>query len=129
MSTSRARLAAILRPMLPAKWHRIEKVTVKSLGTLDGPRVFIDYTTISHDGVPAGQLVDGFEVALISNLTDFARAEDDLDAAAQQLVRRIDASSEVAWSTADKRGFGDPHKYLGWVVSVQLLTPTTTTQE
>lgn len=131
MSSSRKRLAAIIEPMLPEKWRRIEAVTVKNLGTLDGPRVFIDYTTIGNDGVPPGQLVDGFEVSLISHLTDYAKAEDELDDAAQQFVRALDTSSEIAWSGAVKRPFGQ-QQYLGWMVTVQLLSPTTptpTTQE
>lgn len=126
MSSSRQRLAALIEPMLPEKWRRIEAVTVKSLGTLDGPRVFIDYITIGNDGVPPGQLIDGFEVALVSNLTDYAKAEDELDAAAQQFVRALDTDSEVMWSGAVKRPFGQ-QQYLGWIVTVQLLTPVTFT--
>lgn len=124
MSSSRARLAAIITPMLPTVWRRrVTDTTVKSIGTLAAPSVFIDFTTMTHDGMPPGQLVDGFEIALVSHLTDYAKAEDDLDSATRTLVRAIDASDEVAWSTALKREFAD--KYLGWVVTVQLLTPIT----
>ncbi len=123
MSSSRDRLGAIVTPLLPEKWRgRIESHTVRTIGTLSAPAVFIDYVRISHEQMPPGQLIDGFEVALISNLTDYSKAEDDLDDAARQFVREIDASSEISWSTADKRAFGD---YLGWAVVVQLLTPST----
>lgn len=123
MSSSRDRCAAIITPMLPVAWRaRITKNTVKTLGTLSAPSVFIDFTTMTHDGMPPGQLVDGLEIALISHLRDYAKAEDALDAAARTFVRALDASTEIAWSTATKRSFGD---YLGWAIAVQLLTPIT----
>ncbi|MDY0827545.1 hypothetical protein SK224_00225 [Microbacterium sp. BG28] len=124
MSSSRDRLSGIITPLLPEAWRKVEKFTVKNLGTLSGPRVFIDYTSISHEGMPPGQLVDGFEVALISHLKDYAKAEDALDDAVRAFVRNLDVSNDIAWSTATKRAFGDAD-YLGWTVIVQLLTPST----
>lgn len=122
MSSSRARLAALIAPMLPVTWRRrIETHTVRAMNTLAAPTVFIDHTAITHDGMPPGQLIDGFEVALVSHLTDYGKAEDAIDPVASAFVRAIDSSSEVAWSAANKRAIGD---YLGWVITVQLLTPT-----
>lgn len=119
MSASRDRLAELLEPMLPDAWRRrIERYTVKSFGTLPGPSVFIDYIGMSHAGAPAGMFLDQFEIALISDLTDYAKAEDAIDEAAQHLVRQLDPSTEIVWSAATKRAFGD---YLGWVVTVQLI--------
>ncbi|TFV82040.1 hypothetical protein E4V99_13990 [Microbacterium sp. dk485] len=120
MSSSRERLAALIEPMLPEAWRgRIEKYTVRNIGTLSQPAVFIDYTTMSHEQMPAGALIDGHEIALVSHLTDYAKAEDDLDPTARTLVRGLDTSVEVAWSRAEKRGVGD---YLAWIITVQLIS-------
>jgi len=118
MSSSRDRLAEIITPMLPDDWRRIERHTVRAIGTLSAPTVFIDFMTMSHAGMPAGSLVDGFEVTLVSHLTDYAKAEDEIDEAAKHLVKHLDPSGRVAWSTARKASFGD---YLGWTIDVQLL--------
>jgi hypothetical protein len=123
MSSSRDRLAALIEPMLPDAWKRIEAHTVKTIVSLSRPTVYIDYTSITHAGMPEGQLIDGFDIALISDLTDYAKAEDALDSAVRPFVRALDASPDIAWSAANKRAFAET--YLGWVVTVQLLTPST----
>ncbi|WP_460776017.1 hypothetical protein [Microbacterium sp. GXF7504] len=126
MSTDRDRLASIVRPMLPEAWRgRIEKHTVRALGTLSAPSVFLDFTTITHDGMPPGAVVDEFEVALVHPSTDYAKAEDDLDTTVRVLIDNLDDAPAVAWSRAEKRGIAD---YLAWVVTVQLIS-TTTDQE
>lgn len=120
--SSRARCAEVITPLLPEKWQRrVNTHTVATIGTLAGPSVFIDYVAISHDGMPPGQLIDEFEIGLVSHLTDYALAEDELDETAKAFVRAIDPRSDIAWTGAAKKKIAD--KYLGWVVTVQLLTP------
>lgn len=116
MSSSRQRVADIIRPMLPEGWPIIAQ-TVGTIATLSAPAVFIDYTSITHDGMPAGAMVDGFEVALLSHLKDYGKAEDVLDAVVRTFVRGLDASDQIAWGRAEKRNISD---YLAWVVPVQL---------
>jgi hypothetical protein len=116
MSSSRQRVADIIRPMLPEGWA-ITAQTVATIPTLSAPAVFIDYTSITHDGMPAGSMVDGFEVALLSHLKDYGKAEDAIDPVVRSFVRALDASDEIAWSRSDKRNISD---YLAWVVTVQL---------
>lgn len=118
MSSSRQRVAEIITPLLPEAWRgRVIAQTVATVGTLPGRSVFIDYTSITHDGMPAGSMVDGFEIALISHHKDYAKAEDDLDPAVRAFVRGLDASDQIAWGRAEKRAIAD---YLAWVVPVQL---------
>ncbi|KQR86831.1 hypothetical protein ASF96_10990 [Microbacterium sp. Leaf179] len=104
--------------MLPEGWRgRVTAQTVESIGTLSAPSVFISFTAIGHDGMPPGAMLDSFDVALLSDHTDFAKAEDALDEAIRPFVRALDASPQVAWSGADKKKIGD---YLAWVVSIQI---------
>lgn len=111
--------------MLPAEFRdRVNAYTVKSIGTLSAPSVFIDYTRITHDGMPQGAMLDIFDVALVSPLTDFAKAEDALDTAVRAFLRAIDPSSQIAWTDTNKRDLGD---YLAWVVTVAF--PTAAHQE
>ena len=118
MSSSRQRVADIITPMLPEAWRtRVTAQTVATIGTLSAPSVFIDYTSITKDQMPQGVMVDGFEIALLSPLKDYAKAEDELDQAVRTLTRALDTSTEIAWGRADKRNISD---YLAWVVTVQL---------
>lgn len=118
MPSSRDRLVTILTPMLPAPFVTVRRNTVRKLDTLAAPVVLIDYTAITHDGMPAGTMVDSFDVALVSHLTDYAKAEDLLDPAVRAFTRALDASTEIAWVRADKRQLED--RYLSWIVTVQL---------
>lgn len=118
MSSSRERVVELITPMLPEAWRKnIVWHTVKIIPALDGPAVFMDFTAMTHAGMPEGAMVDEFEIALISHLTDYTKAEDALDPAVRALVRGIDASRQIAWSRSDKRNIGN---YLAWVVAVQL---------
>lgn len=116
MSSSRQRVADIIRPMLP-EGCMVTAQTVANIPTLSSVAVFIDYTSITHDGMPAGAMLDGFEVAILSNLKDYGKAEDSLDAIVRSFVRSLDASDQIVWTGANKRNIAD---YLGWVVGVQL---------
>lgn len=104
--------------MLPAPFVTVRRTTVRKLDTLAAPVVLINYTAITHDGMPAGTMIDTFDVALVSHLTDYAKAEDQLDLAVRALTRSLDASTEIAWSRADKREIED--RYLSWIITVQL---------
>jgi hypothetical protein len=125
MSSSRDRLADIIRPLLPEGWRDIETHTVKSIPNLSKPKVYIDFTAIgtawNNQPVPAGAMIDSFEIALVSHLTDYSMAEDALDPAARAFLRKLDPLEEISWTNADKRALGD-QRYLGWVVTVQLIT-------
>lgn len=124
-SNARTRLAAIITPMLPEKFRaNVRAQTVANIGTLDGPAVFVDYTKITHDGMPQGAMLDSFDVALVSSLTDYGMAEDELDPAVRAFVRAIDPAPNLAWSESNKRQLGD---YLSWVVTVSF--PTAAHQE
>lgn len=127
MSSSRRRLANLIRPMLPDKWQRIEEYTGASIPTLDSPRVHLDYTEISHEGMPQGALFDGFDVALISNLLDHRLAEDALDAVVAPFVRKLDASNDLSWGNARKRRLGGEQndRYMSWIITVQLINTHT----
>ena len=118
MSGSRERVAALITPMLPTGWRdRVTAATVESIGTLSAPSVFISYTAISHDGMPPGVMLDTFDVVLLSDHQDFAKAEDALDDAIRPFIRAVDASPDVSWTTAEKKKYGD---YLGWGVVLQI---------
>lgn len=111
--------------MLPERFRgRVNAYTVRSIGTLSAPSVFIDYTKITHDGMPQGAMLDSFDIALVSPLTDFAKAEDELDPAVRAFVRAIDPAPDLAWSETNKRELGD---YLAWIVTVSF--PTAAHQE
>lgn len=119
--SSRARVAEIIRTYLPpaADW-KIEEHTVRALGTLSRTSVFIDYQRIGPLLETPDDLVDGFEVAVVSHRQDYAAAEDEIDPLVRGFVRALDAAGDVSWTGADKRAFGD---YLGWIIQVQLITP------
>lgn len=124
-ANARTRLADLIAPMLPESFRgRVNAYTVKAIGTLAADAVFIDYTKISHDGMPQGAMLDSFEVALVSPLTDYTKAEDALDPAVREFLRAIDPSAEIAWIDAEKRSLGD---YLAWIVTVSF--PTAAHQE
>lgn len=116
--SARQRAADLITPMLPDDWRgRVTAQTVESIGTLSAPSVFISFTSITHEGMPAGAMIDSFDVVLLSDHTDYAKAEDALDEAIRPFVRALDASPHVAWAGADKKKYGD---YLGWVVVIQI---------
>lgn len=111
--------------MLPEQFRgRVNAYTVRSIGTLSAPSVFIDYTKITHDNMPQGAMLDTFDIALVSHLADFAKAEDELDPAIRAFVRAIDPAPDLAWSETNKREVGD---YLAWIVTVAF--PTAAHQE
>lgn len=125
MGNARTRLAALITPMLPEDFRaNVKPYTVRAIGTLSAPTVFIDYTRITHDGMPQGAMLDGFDIALVSPLTDFAKAEDYLDPAVREFVRAIDPAPDLAWSETNKRELAE---YLAWVVTVSF--PTASHQE
>jgi len=118
MSASRDRAAALIEPMLPASWRgRITAQTVQSIGVLAAPSVFISYTSINHDAMPAGVMLDSFDVVLLSDLTDYGKAEDELDEMIRPFIRALDADPGVYWTSADKKKYDD---YLGWLVVIQI---------
>lgn len=120
-SDPRTRILAEITPALPARWTP-HPYTVRAVGTLDKPAVFLDYTSISHDGMPPGQVFDGYQVALVSNLTDYEKAERQIDPVARAVIAVLDASTDLAWSGAEKRSIGD---YLAWIITVQQISHTT----
>jgi hypothetical protein len=120
-SNPRDRLAEILRPLIPETWG-IEKHTVKTVGTLSKPTVFLDYAGLRPlEEAPLGNLVYELEATVVSHLTDYGKAEEMLDPGALTLARSLDSSTEVSWSRADKRQVQE--SYLGWVFTIQLISP------
>lgn len=120
-SDPRARILAEITPALPAGWGT-ERYTVRSVGKLARPTVFLDYTAINHEGMPPGQVYDGYEIALVSAHEDYTKAENQLDPVARAVIRVLDASGDLAWSTANKREISG---YLAWVITVQQISHTT----
>ena len=120
-SDPRARILAEITPALPAGWGQ-ERYTVRSVGKLARPTVFLDYTAINPEGMPPGQVYDGYEIALVSAHEDYAKAENQLDPVARAVIRVLDASGDLAWSTANKREIAG---YLAWVITVQQISHTT----
>lgn len=122
MSTSpRERVKQVIEFYVPdaADW-RIVAETVKSVGTLNKPTVFIDYLTIRPLTETPDDLIDGFEIAVVSERQDYGAAEAALDDHVRDFVRALDHASDISWTTADKRVIGD---YLAWIIAVQLITP------
>lgn len=120
-SDPRTRIIAEISPAVPTRWTK-NKYTVRAVGTLAKPAVFLDYTSIAHDGMPPGQVFDGYQVALVSAHADYTKAEDEIDPIARAVIAVLDASNDLAWSTAEKRSVGD---YLAWVITVQQISHTT----
>ena len=120
-SDPRQRILDAISPALPARWRK-EPYTVRAVGTLAKPTVFLDYSSINHDGMPAGQVFDGYEVALVSAHQDYVKAEKEIDPVARAVIAGLDAATDLAWSTAQKRGVGD---YLAWFITVQQISHTT----
>lgn len=120
-SDPRARLLDAIAPAIPPGWDK-KRYTVRAVGTLARSAIFIDYTTISHEGMPPGQVFDTYEVAIVSSLTDYEKAEQQIDPVARALITLLDASTTYSWSTAEKRAAGD---YLAWIIPVQQISHTT----
>lgn len=120
-SDPRKRILAEIAPALPAGWGT-EKYTVRSVGKLARPTVFLDYTAISHEDMPPGQVFDGYEVAFLSAHEDYTKAEEQLDPVARSVIRVLDASTDLSWGTASKREIAG---YLAWVITVQQISHTT----
>lgn len=120
-SDPRKRILDEIKPALPAGWGE-EKHTVRSVGKLARPTVFLDYTAISHEDMPPGQVYDGYEIALVSAHEDYAKAEEQLDPIARAVIRILDASTDLSWSAASKREISG---YLAWVIPVQQISHTT----
>lgn len=120
-SDPRKRIIDAISPALPAGW-RVERHTVRSVGKLARPTMFLDYTAISGEGMPPGQVFDGYEVALLSAHEDYTKAEEQLDPIARTVIRILDASTDLAWSPATKREIAG---YLAWVIPVQQISHTT----
>lgn len=121
MSSSRDRVEEIIRTYLPpaADW-KIEKHTVRTVGTLSRTSIFIDYQTIGPLTETPDDLVDGFDLAIVSHRQDYSAAEDELDPLVRAFVRALDAATDVSWTGATKQAIGD---YLAWVIQIQLITP------
>ena len=122
-SDPRTRILAEITPALPARWDK-KPYTVRSVTTLAKPSVFLDYTSINHDGMPPGQVFDGYEVSLVSAHTDYEKAERELDPIARAVIAVLDASNDLAWSTAVKRAVSND-TYLAWIITVQQISHTT----
>lgn len=120
-SDPRTRILAQITPALPARWAK-EPNTVRAVGTLAKPTVFLDYASIGHDGMPPGQVFDGYEVALVSAHQDYVKAENEIDPIARAVIAVLDASPDLAWSTANKREVAG---YLAWIITVQQISHTT----
>lgn len=122
-SDPRARILAALTPALPARWDK-KTYTVRAVGKLAKPSLFIDYTSINHEGMPPGQVFDGYEIALVSAHEDYTKAEQEIDPIARAVITVLDAATDLSWSTANKRALVND-TYLAWIITVQQISHTT----
>lgn len=120
-SDPRKRILDAIAPALPAGWGT-EKYTVRSIDKLARPTVFLDYTTINHDGMPPGQIFDGYEVSLVSAHDDYTKAEAQIDPIVRAVISILDAAPDLSWSGATKRAVSG---YLAWIITVQQISHTT----
>lgn len=120
-SDPRKRILDAIMPALPDGWGT-EKYTVRSVDRLARPTVFLDYTTINHDGMPPGQVFDGYEVSLVSAHADYTKAEEQIDPIARAVIRILDDSTDLSWGNASKR---EVSGYLAWIITVQQISHTT----
>jgi hypothetical protein len=121
MSTSvRAQVAAFLEPLIPERWD-VKPYTVKSIGTLSVPTLFIEHTAIDPlPAAPVGNVQNTVVLTILSNLTDYAQAEDDIDPGVLTLITALDGHDQLGFVRAEKNAVIDT--YLGWAVTVTAIT-------
>lgn len=59
----------------------------------------------------------------MSKLADYTKAEEEIDPVVRDVIRLLDAATDLAWSGATKRGVADA--YLAWIITVQQISHTT----
>ena len=124
-SSVRAQVAAFLAPLIPTGWA-VKPNTVKQITTLNKPTLFIEHTGIEPSPeAPIGTVHNQVVVTFLSRHTDYAKAEDELDADVLEFINQLDGSEQLAWSKADKVSVpADEPRYLGWAITLTVITET-----
>jgi hypothetical protein len=119
MSTKvRESLRAMLAPLVPTTWT-IVPYTVKTIGKLDRPTLYIEHVSIDPLAeAPLGDVRATARVTLVSHLTDYVQAEDALDDDVFDLIIALDSHDRLAWTGAEKLKVAD---YLGWQITLTHL--------
>lgn len=122
MPTSvRAEVAGLIKTWTDTHKWAVKPNTVKTVTTLAKPTVFIEHTTIEPlVAAPIGHVSNSVVVTFLDSHTDYAQAEDVLDADVLDFITELDASDCLDWSKAEKVTVLDT--YLGWAVTVSLIT-------
>jgi hypothetical protein len=116
----RAQVAAKLAPFIPAAWAVVPH-TVKQVATLSRPTVYIEHTGIGALGeAPVGHVSNTVVVTVLSDLIDWAKAEDALDVPVLALITDIDGDAEIGFESAAKTSIKDT--YLGWAITLTVTT-------
>ena len=106
-SDPRQRLVDLVAPALPNGWDQ-RPYTVRVVGKLAKPTMFVDYTGISHDGMPAGQVFDEYDLTFVSHFEDYIKAEEAIDPVARAVIRVLDGATEGSWSTVTVQQISHP---------------------
>ncbi|PPI28202.1 hypothetical protein [Rathayibacter sp. AY1B5] len=118
MSTVRAQLSEILKPLLPKGWVIIPEQ--RDPGVITNSTVLLKQERISKlPASPIGSLQTSFILTVLTPHADTARAEDDLDDAVLELTTALDSLNGVDWTEAQKVISGD---YLGYDISLFIIT-------
>lgn len=119
-SSVRAQVAALLAPYLPGTWA-VKPHTVKSINTLTKTTLYIEHTGIDPlAAAPVGHVQNTVVATVLSPLTDYAKAEDALDADVLTLVTSLDGSDTLGFVRAEKTEVIET--YLGWAVHLTAIT-------
>lgn len=120
-SSVREQVAALIQPLITGNRWSVKPHTVKQLTTISRPTVFIEHTGIDPlPTAPVGRVDNQCVVTIVSQLTDYQKAEDALDVKVIHLINALDGSDHLEWLNARKVEIADT--YLGWAITLTLLT-------
>ncbi|KQQ22877.1 hypothetical protein ASF48_06995 [Rathayibacter sp. Leaf299] len=118
MSTVRAQLSDLLKPLLPKGWVIIPEQ--RDPGVITKTTVLLKQDKISKlPASPIGSLQTSFILTIVTPHIDTTRAEDDLDDSVLELTTALDSLNGVDWTEAQKVGAGE---YLGYDISLSIIT-------
>lgn len=128
MSTETVReyIVRQVAPNLPADW-KIDP-GIPTLGTLSKPVLWVEYTAFEPlPAAPQASINVTADLCIVTNLTDLRKGEDDADEHVATLYEAALAARTFYSITARKTVFGD--SYIGWRLSINVITTNPTTEE
>lgn len=121
-------LATKIKPLLPNGW-RINPYQALP-GTFTVTTVVIKHLEIEPMAeAPLGQMRHSFTVTIADPHEDQNKAEDALDDSVTSLMTAIDTHPQIAWTSAKKVLISPERPYLGWDITLTVITNKTNKKE